>query len=636
MLSKQWLLRLLPHTDYFCPKCYETIEKNTHKCPYCKTNFPFNFAIKAPSKILSNKKALSKYVHDKIFPGLSENHREFLTMFFTVFFSEDWESGSYDTNNWAIALNGTGTDLTVQSTIKHAGTYAIKSVMPDVAGAWALLGKDNYGSSYTDIYYEDWVRFDALPDTEGDILLFLAFIDSSWSVDTGSVIIGYSGGVVKWGMQYSTNSTPNTYSFPASSPAISANTWYKIKIRIVNGNGTGAVYIWVNDVLVHSVTGLTNNNYASQYPYVGAEFKGGSWAVNVYHDDLNLSDEAPSPTIFVNESGSGSETSKINFLVNESGSGVETSLIKLPITDNCTGSEVSLIKLPLAESVNASENTNINMPLNETGQGIEAHNILGNISILETGNGNEDSRIILPSSETALGNEDTNVAATIPISDSASANELSSINVLINDSGDGVEIAKVSIPIGDVGVGNEQLTLTVSINLSDSGQGLENVITQSGDQNFNLNDETQSNEQVTINVTVTATETSIVSESITVKIPINDYGAGNEQLGVSANIPVDDSGFANEITSLLLNLTDSGVASESSTIQALISLFEQGVSAESVELQNLLSLLETGTAIEQVVVGIIRGLLKVTQTKQTTSLSENILQTEIIETKPDD
>lgn len=282
-----FLLRLLPRWDYFCPKCKKPIAKNTHKCPHCGERFPFGFAIKAPPKVLKDPEALSAYVHEKVFPSLSEEHRWFLTQFFTTFFSDDFESGNFSAWSNGINLNGAGSSATVQSTTKYQGTYAAKFTLGAVAGAYAVAGH-SLSSAYTTLFARTYVQVDALPTNDCIFALF-AILDSAWAVHTVAMVINRNSGNLRWGLKYATNANATNYAY-SGTQTISTGTWYCAQMKVIHANGAGEVRMWVNGVEMVTVTGLTNNNYTSQHPYLGAEHYAGSFAVNYYADAVVVAD----------------------------------------------------------------------------------------------------------------------------------------------------------------------------------------------------------------------------------------------------------------------------------------------------------------------------------------------------------
>jgi hypothetical protein len=97
-----------------------------------------------------------------------------------------------------------------------------------------------------------------------------------------------NSGTMEWDLRYRTDAIAANDAYN-STPTPSINTWYSIELYFNAGNGTGAVALYANGVLVISVTGLTNTDYNAQRVEFGAGTPT-ALAVSVYQDDCVISD----------------------------------------------------------------------------------------------------------------------------------------------------------------------------------------------------------------------------------------------------------------------------------------------------------------------------------------------------------
>src|SRR3989337_2094782 len=114
-----WLLPMLPMWEYICPKCRKGVKQSAHQCTHCSEKFPL--AIRVPPSFLKDPEKLEAYVHKHIFPRVSEFERNYLTKYFTVIFSDGFESGDFS------AWTGTVGGPTVSNVQAHHGTYSCRA-----------------------------------------------------------------------------------------------------------------------------------------------------------------------------------------------------------------------------------------------------------------------------------------------------------------------------------------------------------------------------------------------------------------------------------------------------------------------------------------------------------------------------
>lgn len=172
------LLKLLPLWDHICPKCKKEVKKSSRTCPHCHEHF--DFPLRIPPKMLKDKKALGKYVHEKIFPRVSAQQREYLTRFFTVIFS-DGEVGSrqetaHDLSAWdGTFSSGTGTSPpAVVVGDAYEGEDSFQFIIDETDYSAQSSAYKNI-AGYNPVYTGFFAKLDHLPVNEGATIWLQAY-----------------------------------------------------------------------------------------------------------------------------------------------------------------------------------------------------------------------------------------------------------------------------------------------------------------------------------------------------------------------------------------------------------------------------------------------------------------------------
>jgi len=230
-----WLLRLLPLFEYICPVCRKGVRQSAHKCPHCGERFPL--AIRVPPSFLKDPKKLEEYVHKYIFPRVSAFERNYLTKYFTVLFSDGFESNDFT------AWTGTsisGATIATDNSVAHHGRINAKCAGLQSAGEYAYVYKV-LDDSYATLYLRYYVRFASLFNNALGALLGL-FRNST----TGVAYIYVDPSTSKWGVY---NAITATAYWEAGTSTISANTWYCLELRVTVSATVGILQLWVNGAL---------------------------------------------------------------------------------------------------------------------------------------------------------------------------------------------------------------------------------------------------------------------------------------------------------------------------------------------------------------------------------------------------
>jgi hypothetical protein len=235
MISKMsvpsWILRLLPIWEYICPKCRKEVNRNSHVCTHCDERFPL--AIRVPPSFLKDPKKLEAYVHQHVFPRISEFERNYLTKYFTVIFSDGFESGDFS------AWNSTeGSPVIVSSPTHHGAKAAQGTGSGSVWIAYVPF------SPYSDAYFRGYIRFPSVLGA-GEYAECMTIIGTE-----GQQMYLWQYGTT---FQLRVPSGDNSI----SDITITANTWYCIEIRRKVGAGDGVAQLWIDGILKVSKTAET-------------------------------------------------------------------------------------------------------------------------------------------------------------------------------------------------------------------------------------------------------------------------------------------------------------------------------------------------------------------------------------------
>ena len=244
-----WLLRLLPMWEYICPKCRKSVKQNAHQCPHCGEKFPL--VIRVPPTFLKDPKKLEAYVHKHVFPRVSEFERNYLTKYFTVIFSDGFESGDFSA--WS-EISGGGT-IEVVNTKPHHGVYSAHFVGTGNSHAYAI----QYIGSYATLYHRLYIYIDS--STVDAYGYFLTQMGSNY-IDFFQ--LGVTGASRALYLQYRDGGAGNT---STSATTLSLDTWYCIEVKLVKSSTVGEVVVYLNDVEVSDLThtGLNNDDAGNTF-----------------------------------------------------------------------------------------------------------------------------------------------------------------------------------------------------------------------------------------------------------------------------------------------------------------------------------------------------------------------------------
>jgi hypothetical protein len=172
----------------------------------------------------------------------------------STIFQDDFESGDFNAWSWNTS------SVTVQSSIKHHGTYA----MSYTGAANVFVAKD-LGTTYSTLYIREYVYVQSFPDVWNPFSV-LCTLDASYG--TGASVGVYNDG----GTQKFAVFGPSSNA--VSSITASANTWYCLELKRVSGTGSGQLVLYVNGQQACSLSSQTLN--PTRYVYAGSIWSGTS------------------------------------------------------------------------------------------------------------------------------------------------------------------------------------------------------------------------------------------------------------------------------------------------------------------------------------------------------------------------
>ncbi len=230
--------------------------------------------MKIPPTYLKDEKKLEDYVHEHIFPRVSQFERNYLAQYFTVLFSDSFASGT--TSAWS-----SESGAVIVSTPTHgSNAYSCKLFSGDVYQV-----QYNLSASIVQMNLRFYVQWSVNP-ASGEII-YLAYIINANS-DPYQVLIKNVSGTMEWGL---TNSSMSNAQF-FSTPNPTANIWYCVEIQ---GIRNVSVVLYINGFQVGAFTVVAIENALFSKVRLVAGYSGGTTYPYCYYDDVVVADSYISP-----------------------------------------------------------------------------------------------------------------------------------------------------------------------------------------------------------------------------------------------------------------------------------------------------------------------------------------------------
>ena len=260
-----WILKLLPMWEYVCPACQKEVPKNSHECSHCGEKYPLT--LKVPPSLLKDPKKLEAYVHKHVFPRVSEFERNYLTKYFTVLFSDGFESNDFT------AWTGTNGAPVVQQVIVHSGTHAANITSPS---DWCFKQIAPISTVYLRCYF--YIATLPVLGTYGTVMYITDTTGNS--INSNRIYYANDLGVYNISL-YTPDSTHNSY-------AVTLNTgqWYCGELLYDIVGGVQRFFLDGIDVL--DVVNTPVNQ--AEYVNVGGNGGGTNWVSQIYYDDVVVAD----------------------------------------------------------------------------------------------------------------------------------------------------------------------------------------------------------------------------------------------------------------------------------------------------------------------------------------------------------
>ena len=263
-LPKQ-VLDLFPIWEYQCPNCNTYVEPDVSFCPNCKVLFN---ALKwrVIPRFLKSKKVMGEYAHKVLAPKLNPKQRELLFKYFTVIFSDGFESGNF--NAWT-----SSTGAIIASPVHH-GNYAAE--LDPGEEAEKSIGSQNL------VYMRTYVRWTTNPSSGNEMRLLR-------SPNNYYIIHIYNdAGTIKWQLRaWKSDSTWELVTFATPNPT--TGVFYSVELR-AQRNTAGGASLWVDGALLGSIVGTTNDTATTGVDITSVNAPAGG---KVYHDCVVVADAGP-------------------------------------------------------------------------------------------------------------------------------------------------------------------------------------------------------------------------------------------------------------------------------------------------------------------------------------------------------
>ena len=206
-------------------------------------------------------------------------------------FDDNFETGTILTSEnpagkWQNEYAGTGCSITIDSTVKHGGSYSAKSIT--TTNGYASCNENFTGQN--NLYLRAYYRLTAMPPSDSNFTCFNELYKDSATYSASAIIKNISGQLY-WGILLQENGTWTwLYESSPSNPLI--NTWYCVEIR--RDVASGIVELWVDGNL--KVNQSVSISQASNGIFPGTGNSAG-FATTLYIDDLVLSSSYIGPII---------------------------------------------------------------------------------------------------------------------------------------------------------------------------------------------------------------------------------------------------------------------------------------------------------------------------------------------------
>ena len=224
---------------------------------------------------------MAEYAHNVLAPKLTKKQRALLFKYFTILFSDGFESGDFG------AWTGTNGAPSVTSGNAHHGTY--KTIIDaDLEYAYKT-----YTATAT-IYVRAYVNFQVLPPANADYARLLNVRKAGVAI-LAALVITKSVGVIKWQLDYRHAGALNSV-LSSQQTGATTGVWYAIELEVkcstADGNLDGEYHVWIDGSELTDIakTSMDTDYTASDEFYFGHRMGG---AITWWGDCVVVADTGP-------------------------------------------------------------------------------------------------------------------------------------------------------------------------------------------------------------------------------------------------------------------------------------------------------------------------------------------------------
>lgn len=188
----------------------------------------------------------------------------------TIYFKDGVETGNF--TKWT---GTTGANMTVVTTNPYLGSYNINAHLASgaAAGSWARAYYGALGlAAPAHIFWRVMNFSDTnVPGTNNHAIRFMNITNTTSGTQIAAAIHGRTGGNQRFGL-YTRHLAALTTAFNTT-PFVT-NTNYCVELEVQQstaGNADGFVKLYVDRVLIQTVSGLDNDDVTVEYVHVGAQ-----------------------------------------------------------------------------------------------------------------------------------------------------------------------------------------------------------------------------------------------------------------------------------------------------------------------------------------------------------------------------
>lgn len=187
-----------------------------------------------------------------------------------ILFQDDFEN---DFNEWTYVYQTDGRTVSVQSGIKHHGSYAASFFTSANAPNGATRARKTTGAEYSQWHFRGYVYFANLALNSGAFKRIIGADNIlKPSLSTGiSLAVVNDGGTYKWRVAVRNNSAWAITNL--ASPLLETGKWYCVELYAKIGSVDGEARLWIDGVLVTEATVLNNADRGNAYNFdIGFDF----------------------------------------------------------------------------------------------------------------------------------------------------------------------------------------------------------------------------------------------------------------------------------------------------------------------------------------------------------------------------